>query len=140
MYLLDTNVVSEIPKIAAGRGDARVCEWLEGVAEDAAFISAMTVFELELGILQVTKDQRQVAVLRQWVDEIVLPQFGERVLPMTGAIASRCATLHFPDPFSERDGWIAATALVHNLTIVTRNTKDFVRSGAAIINPWDYIP
>ncbi|MFM7377984.1 MAG: type II toxin-antitoxin system VapC family toxin [Erythrobacter sp.] len=137
MYLLDTNVVSESRRIAAGRGDPRVAAWLEAVAEDAAFISAMTVFELELGILQVEHDRQQAAVLRKWVEETVLANFADRILPMTGAIALRCAGLHVPDPFSERDGWIAATALEHNLTIVTRNTKDFVRSGASIINPWE---
>lgn len=137
MYLLDTNVVSEIRKIAAGRGDARVAAWLEGVSEDAAFISAMTVFELERGILLVEDDRRQAAVLRQWLGETVLPNFADRILPMTAEVALRCAALHVPDPFSERDGWIAATALVHNLTIITRNTKDFARSGVAIINPWE---
>ncbi|GAA0754248.1 hypothetical protein FHS52_002863 [Erythromicrobium ramosum] len=137
MYLLDTNVVSEIRKITAGRGHVLVGAWLETVAEDAAFISAMTVFELELGILQVSHDKRQAEILRQWLDEIVLPRFGDRVLPMTGSIASRCATLHVPDPFSERDDWIAATALVHNLILVTRNTRDFIRSGVSIINPWE---
>lgn len=137
MYLLDTNVVSEIRKVAAGRGDARVGAWLEGIPEDAAFISAMTVFELELGILNLAHDKRQTEILRRWLDDIVMPNFADRILPMTGEIASRCATLHAPDPFSERDGWIAATALVHSLTIVTRNTKDFVRSGAKMINPWE---
>jgi predicted nucleic acid-binding protein len=104
----------------------------------AQFVSAITVLELELGVLQKErKDVAQGAVLRAWLDGKVLPQFAGRILPLDQAVALRCARLHLPDPRAERDAIIAATALVHGMTIVTRNVADFEATGAPVINPWE---
>lgn len=75
--------------------------------------------------------------LRRWLDHIVKPGFAGRVLAMDAAIAIACAQLHVPDPVSERDDGIAATALVHGLTVVTRNIAEFDATGASLLNPWD---
>lgn len=75
-------------------------------------------------------------MLRAWLDERVLPAFAGRVLPIDTAIAQRCAKLHIPDPRSDRDALIGATALVHGLTVVTRNLADFKPTGVELFNPW----
>lgn len=94
--------------------------------------------ELETGVLQIERrDTAQGALLRAWLDGHVLPEFAGRVLPVDTAVAQRCARLHVPDRRSERDALIAATALVHGMTVVTRNVADFVETGVAIVNPWD---
>ncbi|AOH87273.1 twitching motility protein PilT (plasmid) [Sphingomonas panacis] len=137
MYLLDTNVVSESRKLASGRIDSSVKAWLTSVDPGSTFLSAMSVFELERGVLlQERRDAAQGAMLRRWMKETVLPAFSDRILPMTSDVAARCAQLHVPDPQSERDSWIAATAFVHHLTVVTRNTSDFKATRVSVINPW----
>jgi len=137
MYLLDTNVVSELRKASSGRADERVVAWAESVAAADLSISAITVLELELGILQLQRrDIPQSAMLRRWMDNYVLPTFNGRILPVDAAIALRCAALHVPNPRSERDSLIAATALVHRLIVVTRNEADFASTGTQILNPW----
>ena len=94
--------------------------------------------ELETGVLQIERrDTAQGALLRAWLDGHVLPEFAGRVLPVDTAVAQRCARLHVPDRRSERDALIAATALVHGMTVVTRNFADFVETGVPIVNPWD---
>ena len=136
-YILDTNVLSELRKAPQGRADANVVAWAESVSADDFFISAVTVMEFELGVLQMErKDARQGAVLRFWLEHQVLPQFSGRVLPVDVAVARRCARLHVPDKRSERDALIAATALVHDMTVITRNVVDFEQTGVSIINPW----
>lgn len=136
-YLLDTNIVSELRKIGDGKADPNVVAWIE--AEDAVrfYISAITILELERGVLGVQRrDARQGARLRSWLDDRVRPEFSGRILPIDDAIATRCAHLHVPDRRNEADALIAATALVHSLTIVTRNVKDFEGTGAVIVDPW----
>jgi predicted nucleic acid-binding protein len=141
MYLLDTNVVSELRKVASGKADANLVTWAEAIETNQLYISAITVLELERGVLQIERrDERQGAMLRQWLDGQVLPAFSDRILPITTDIARACARLHVPDPRSERDALIAATALVHNLSVVTRNTADFANCGIALVNPWDSQP
>ena len=137
MFLLDTNVVSELRKVRAGKAHPGVAEWAERVDAGCLYLSAITILELELGVLQVTRrDSKQGAMLRTWLDGAVLPAFHQRILPIDAVIAQRCARLHVPDPRSERDALLAATALVHGLTVVTRNVSDFEATGVAILNPW----
>ena len=137
MYLLDTNVISELRKVGSGKADARVVAWAQGVDAAALYISAITLLELELGVLQIERrDAAQGAMLRGWLDGQVVPAFGDRILAVDAEVARRCAQLHVPDPRAERDALIAATALIHGMTLVTRNTSDFAPTGVATINPW----
>ena len=136
-YLLDTNVVSELRKIGDGKADANVVAWVGREDSTAFFLSAITILELELGILGVQRrDARQGARLRTWLDNHVRPEFAGRILSIDDAVATRCAHLHIPDRRNEVDALIAATALVHELTVVTRNVKDFEGTGAIIVDPW----
>lgn len=137
MFILDTNVVSELRKAKAGRADRNVTAWAAGVLPASLFVSAITILELETGVLLVERrDPDQGAVLRAWLEGQVLPAFAGRVLAVDLAVAQRCAKLHVPDPRAERDALIAATAIVHGMTVVTRNVADFEPTGAAIMNPW----
>jgi predicted nucleic acid-binding protein len=141
MYVLDTNVVSELRKVAAGKADPNVKAWAESVDASQLYISAITVMELELGVLALERrDPVQGAVLRTWLERHVLPEFAGRVVAVDTAVAQRCARLHVPNKRSERDALIAATALQHGMTVVTRNVGDFLSTGAAILNPWDRQP
>lgn len=138
MYLLDTNVVAELRKGKAGKADKGVMAWANGVAPASLFLSTITVLEMELGVLLMERrDPAQGAILRAWMDGHVLPTFAERILVVDTAVARRCAQLHVPDPKSERDAFIAATALVHGMTVVTRNVADFASTTVATLNPWE---
>ena len=137
MYLLDTNVVSELRKAKSGRADPRVLAWSTTVLPSTLFLSVITILELEQGLLAIKRrDGAQGALLRAWLDGAVLPTFADRILPIDTAVARRCAALHVPDPFAERDALIAATALVHGLAVVTRNAGKFVRSEVRVVDPW----
>lgn len=137
MYLLDTNVVSELRKVRTGKADARVTAWAQVTPASEMFLSAISVLELELGILLVERrDRAQATLLRVWLDQHVLPAFDGRILPVDTAVARHCAKLHVPDPRAERDALIAATALVHGLTVVTRNVSDFEATNVGLLNPW----
>ena len=137
MYLLDTNVVSELRKAKSGKADARVTAWASGVPASELFLSAISVLELEMGVLLVERrDAAQGVVLRSWLDKHVRPAFADRILPVDAAVARRCARLHVPDPRAERDALIAATALVRQLTVVTPNIGDFEATGVKLLNPW----
>jgi len=138
MFLLDTNVLSELRKVGDGKADANVVAWLESVDAAALYLSAMTLMEIELGILRIERrDAAQGARLRTWMKHHVLPEFLERTLPVDAAVALRCASLHVPDRRAERDALIAASALVHSMTVVTRNVADFEATGVPVLNPWD---
>lgn len=135
VYLLDTNVVSELRRPA--KANPRVVAWAGTTQVGALFVSAVTVLELEHGVLLMErKDAAQGSVLRSWLDGHVTPTFADRVLAVDAAVAKRCARLHVPDPRSERDALIAATAWVHGFVVVTRNVGDFAGMGVEIINPW----
>lgn len=139
MFVLDTNVVSELRKVRTGKADANVAAWAATVDAAALFVSAITIMELETGVLLVERrDAAQGAMLRAWLAQHVLPEFTGRVLPVDTAVAQRCAKLHVPDRCSDRDALIAATALVHGMTVVTRNVADFVATGVTLFNPWDF--
>ncbi|MFY9832676.1 MAG: type II toxin-antitoxin system VapC family toxin [Methylocystis sp.] len=136
MFLLDTNVVSELRRVE--KADRKVLAWASSAPLASFFLSVVTVLELEFGALSVERrDKAQGLVLRSWIDDQILPRFEGRVVPIDTAVALRCAKLHVPDPRAERDALIAATALVHGMTIVTRNVADFEPTGVRILNPWD---
>lgn len=137
MYLLDTNVVSELRK-ATGKVNPKVRAWANNVSPSTLFLSAITILELEVGVLLIERrDQSQGALLRSWLEHAVLPGFDGRILAVDTPVARRSAAMHIPVRCSDRDALIAATALVHSMTVVTRNVSDFAPTGAAIINPWD---
>ena len=138
MYLLDTNVVSELRKAATNRADANVVTWAVRVAVPMLFISSVTVLELEIGVLQIERrDASQGALLRKWLEGQVLKAFEGQILPFDTAAAHRCSVLHVSDRMADRDAMIAAIALVHGMDVVTRNTADFAATGVELINPWD---
>jgi len=142
MFLLDSNVVSELRKPPAARSAARVDSnvwaWSKSVSAESLFLSVISILELEIGTLSIARrDPKQGAVLRSWMDNSVLPSFAGRILPVDIPIALQCATLHVPNPRSRRDSLIAATALVHGMTVVTRNIRDFEPTGVTLINPWE---
>ena len=137
MYLLDTNVVSEFRKLGSNQINPNVSKWAQKIDPELMFLSAISIFELEIGVLQVERrDKKQGLVLRKWLSKHVLPAFSQRILPVDVMVAQRCASLHVPNPKSDRDALIAATAIEHRMTIVTRNIIDFKKSGAKIFDPW----
>jgi predicted nucleic acid-binding protein len=138
MFVLDTNVVSELRRARSGLADRNVTKWAAGVSASTLFISAITVLELEQGVLLMERrDALQGKALRNWLDGHVLAAFEGRVLPVDTAVARHCARLRVPNPCAERDALIAATAMMHAMTVVTRNVKDFESTGVEILNPWD---
>ena len=138
MFLLDTNVVSELRKVRLGNADKHVARWADSVDAADLFLSAITIQELEIGILLAERrDPAQGAVFRAWLNSHVLPAFSGRVLAVDTAVAQRSARLHVPNPRPVRDGLIAGTALVHGMTLVTRNVAGFEPTGVPILNPWE---
>lgn len=140
MFLLDTNVVSELRKICLGKADKNVAIWAEGLETVSLYLSAITVQELEIGVLLAERrDPVQGKVFRTWLENQVLPTFEGRILPVDSAVARRSASLHVPNPRPFRDSLIAATALVHRMTLATRNIADFKASGVNLVNPWETV-
>lgn len=140
MFVLDTNVISEMRKVRLGKADTNVAAWAQSVDASDLFVSAITIMELELGVVSIErKDPHQGAMLRAWLEQQVLPEFSARTLPVDTAVAQRCARLHVPERRGERDALIAATALVHGMTLVTRNVADFTPTGVSLIDPWQAV-
>ena len=137
MFLLDTNVVSELRKIKSGKADPHFVAWVARHRQEPQFLSAATVLELEVGVLSMERrDPTQGRALRNWMNAQVVAGFVGRILAMDAQVALRCATLHVPNPRPEIDAIIAATALVHGMTVVTRNVADFQTMGVPLLNPW----
>ena len=135
MYLLDTNVISELRQGKPNQS-TEVRAWAAQHRANTLYLSAITILELEKGILLLERrTPPQGAALRVWLGGL-RAAFSGRILPFTEQAASLCAALHVPDPRSERDAMIAATALEHGFTVATRNTQDFVNSGVRLVNPW----
>ena len=135
MYILDTNVVSELRK--ANKANQNVTQWAQPLVPATLYISVISVLELEIGILLMERrDREQGSILRTWMNRHVLPTFSGRILGIDTTVAQRCAALHVPSPRSDRDALIAATALVHGLTVATRNVADFEAMGVGVLNPW----
>ena len=138
MYLIDTNVLSELRRVRSGRADPNVAAWAEATPAAELFVSVIVLQEIEIGVLLMERrDPGQGAVLRRWYEGAVLAGFEGRILPVDAPVARRSAALHVPDPRPIRDGLIAATALVHGLTVATRNIRDFEPTGVAVLNPWE---
>jgi len=136
MFLLDTKVISELRR--PDKADGNVVAWANAIPATNFFISVISVLEIELGARLIQrKDAAQGAILRKWIDAQVLVRFEGRILAIDMTVARRCAQLHVPNPRAERDALIAATALVHGLTVVTRNVEDFEPTGVPLLNPWD---
>ena len=138
MFVLDTNVVSELRKVRSGKANPGVATWAKEVPTSQLFISAITVHELEHGVLLMERsDPDQGALLRAWLDESVAAAFKGRILVVDEPVARCAAAFHVPDPAPFRDALIGATALVHDMTVVTRNLKDFERFDSLdVLNPW----
>jgi toxin FitB len=135
MYLLDTNVISELRQGKPNQSVA-VRQWAGGHSSSQLFLSAITLLELELGVQALERRMPpQGSALRAWLVG-VREVFAGRILPFSESTAPVCASLHIPDPRSDRDAMIAATAIEHKFTVVTRNVADFVNTGAALVNPW----
>ncbi|WP_271022935.1 type II toxin-antitoxin system VapC family toxin [Rhizobium sp. RCAM05973] len=138
MLLLDTNVVSELRKVASGRADPNVAAWNETIDPAETFISSVVLHELEIGVRLVEhNDPVAGKVLRNWLENTVLGTFSGRILPLDEAAAVQAAKWHVPNPRPINDAYIAAVAFTRRMTLVTRNVKDFEGMGVNLVNPWD---
>jgi predicted nucleic acid-binding protein len=137
VFLLDTNVVSELRRAADGKANEHLVAWASGVEAGALYLSSISILELEIGVQRLERrDKRQGKVLRAWLSNKVMRAFHGRILPFDQASAVICAKYHVPNPRPDRDSIIAAIAENNNMTVVTRNTKDFEPLGVAVLNPW----
>lgn len=139
MFVLDTDVVSELRKAKSGRANPGLASWASSVSSSQMFLSSITIHELEYGVLLAERSNpEQGALLRRWIDESVSAVFAGRVLPVDAAVARSAAALHIPDPAPFRDALIGATALVNGMTMVTHNVRHFRRfEGLDVLDPWD---
>ena len=138
MFILDTNIISELRKAKTGKANRGVTEWASDVPAALMFMSVISLHELEHGVLLAERrDRAQGKVLRQWLDTSVVTAFADRFLPVDEPVAREAAALHVPDPAPFRDALIAATAQVHAMSVVTRDVSEFERfAGVNVTNPW----
>jgi predicted nucleic acid-binding protein len=138
MYLLDTGIVFELRAAKAGRTDAGLAAWAAGIAREDMFISALALLELQDDAARLErKDKAAGAALRAWIDAQVMPAFDGRILAVDAAVVRRRGQLPYADA---RDGLLAATALEHGLTLVTRNIAAFKAGRVRTFDPWGYAP
>ncbi|MFO1170209.1 MAG: type II toxin-antitoxin system VapC family toxin [Hyphomicrobiaceae bacterium] len=136
MFLLDTNVVSELRKETRMSGPVK--RWVEGTTLSTLFLSSITILEVEIGAQRIRRrDRKQGDQLLRWIEIGLMAAFAGRFIPVDVAVARRSASLHVPDPRPERDALIAGTALVHGLTLVSRNVRDFAKMGVPVVNPFE---
>lgn len=141
MFLLDTNVVSELRKLRGRTANPQMVAWAGKQSTADFYVSAISIMEIEIGIRRLERrDADRGGILREWMDRHLLVQFSDRILPVDAAVALCCASLHVPNSAPYKDGFIAATALVHGMTVVTRNVADFAPTGVSLLNPWDEQP
>ena len=137
MFVLDTNILSEMRKMPKNKANRGVEEWLDLMPKESLFISVITLMEIERGVLNMErKDPCQGKMLRDWLEDLVRPTFKGKTLYPDDITATLCAGLHIPDKSPDNDAWIAATALRHHFTLVTRNIKDFEKMGVKLLNPF----
>ena len=138
MYLLDTGVVAELRNARAGRTDPGLAAWATGVARHSLFISALTLLELESGAAVLAiKDPAAGAARMAWIEQQVLKAFEGRILSVDVAVVRRRGQMAY---VSARDGLLAATAVEHALTLVTRNVAAFRTGKVKTFNPWGFTP
>ena len=133
-FLIDTNVLSEMRKGA--RANQGVRDWFSQVDGDRLYVSVLTLGEIRLGIEQIRRrDPTAAQSLQYWLHRLETDN-DRRILPVTRMITDRWGRLNVPDKLPTIDGLLAATALVHDLTLVTRNVRDVERSGVKLLNPF----
>lgn len=138
MYLLDTNIISEIRKIKQNKANKNLIAWLDKVDKNTLYTNVVILMELERGILKIQrKDPIQGRNIETWYQTVIKPTFQGRIYPIDCETVSICASLHIPNPAPENDAWMASTALQHDLILVTRNVKDFNIPHLKIINPFE---
>jgi len=136
MILLDTDVVSGLRR--PERAHPNLVRWASRNDLSELYLSAVTVLEIEVGVLQIERrDAKQGRVLRSWFEERILAGFADRILPLDLEAARRCAPLHVPNRRPDRDAMIAATAIARGIPVATRNTADFTPTGVHLVNPWE---
>lgn len=132
-YLLDTNVISEIRR---PRPDLGVMAWFDGLGDADLFVSVLTLGEIQLGVARLRKrDPKQAEVLDGWLTQL-RRSFADRVLSVTDEVAARWALLNEPRPLPVVDGLLAATAVVNDAVLVTRNTADLRGVDVRLLNPF----